>query len=53
MPIEGIRHTMHPSLLWAPTATGFRALGAALLWGLIEVLALARSRRSTQRATRT
>jgi hypothetical protein len=44
--IEGTRRTMHPSSFRLPTTHGLRALGAAILWGLIEVLALARSRRS-------
>jgi len=39
---------MHPSLFWPPATHGLRALGGALLWGLIELVALARSRR-TQR----
>jgi hypothetical protein len=41
---------MHPSLLWPPKPHTFRALGGALVWGLIEIVALARSRSSARRA---
>lgn len=51
--IEGTRHTMQPSLFWPPNPHAFRALGGALVWGLIEFVALARSRRSARRAART
>jgi len=48
-PIEGARHAMHPSPLWPLNPHTFRALGGALVWGLIEIVALARSRRSARR----
>ncbi|WP_436822937.1 hypothetical protein [Variovorax sp. DT-64] len=44
---------MQSSLLWPPNRHAFRALGGALVWGLIEFVALARSRRSARRAART
>jgi hypothetical protein len=50
--IEGARRTMQSSLLWPPNPHAFRALGGALVWGLIEFVALARSRRSARRAIR-
>ena len=53
MPIEGTRRTMHPSSLWPLTTHGLRALGGALVWGVIEFVALARSRRSARRAAST
>ncbi|WP_272947473.1 hypothetical protein [Variovorax sp. JS1663] len=40
---------MNSSLLWPPNPHGLRALGGALVWGLIEIVALARSRRSAGR----
>ena len=52
-PIEGARPSMNSSLFWPPNPHTFRALGGALVWGLIEIVALARSRRSARRATRT
>jgi len=44
---------MHSSLFWPPTPRTFRALSGALVWGLIEFIALARSRRSARRAGKT
>jgi hypothetical protein len=45
-PIEGARHAMNSSsLFWPPNPHTFRALGGALVWGLIEIVALARARR--------
>lgn len=48
-PIEGARPSMNSSLFWPPNRLTFRALGGALVWGLIEIVALARSRRSARR----
>jgi hypothetical protein len=40
---------MNASFFWPPNPHTFRALGGALVWGLIEIVALARSRRSARR----
>jgi hypothetical protein len=38
-----------PHMLWPTNSHSVRALGGALVWGVVEVLALARSRWSARR----
>jgi hypothetical protein len=40
-----------PHMLWPTTSHSLRALGGALVWGVVEVVALARSRWSARRHT--
>ncbi|WP_179107037.1 hypothetical protein [Variovorax sp. KK3] len=39
----------HSPHFWPPNPHGWRALGGALVWGLIEIVALARARHGAGR----